>query len=187
MHGVKSCPRGRSINCLVSSLVVHRCISTRTGTCVDLIKMLFERFLSRQLQIAVPRAPSSIAKSPSTKPKSNVLSMPSTRSPLMQATLDQLEAARQFRHEHLDSLKDGIAIDTDAEQRTLLLREWRHCYEKLVRLENSLDKKHDKGMRIRRFHEMSTKEWIGINGPKHVHIPFSSPFISGDCWPRSIV
>ena len=130
--------------------------------------MLFEHFFSRQLQIAVPKVPSSVAKSPSTKPKSNVLNTSSTESPLMQATFNQLEAAQQFRHEYLESLKKDIAIDTGTRQMTQLLREWRHCYEKLVRLENNLDKKHAKGMRIRRFHEMSTKEWVGVNGPKHV-------------------
>lgn len=135
--------------------------------------MLMQHFSSRQLQIAVSKIPSSMAKPPSTKLKSNALDASPTESPLMLATLNQLEAARQFKHKYLDSLKTSIETDPDIEQRDQSLRKWRHCYEELVRLENNLEERHDKGMRIKRFHEMSTKEWISVNGPKHV-LPFLS-------------
>ena len=146
-------------------------------------------FFLRHLQTTPVQIPIAlgITKESVARTKANILDASRTaKSALMRTASCQLEAARRFRNGHLATLNADITFNGDAEQRALLFRRWRHSYERLVRLEKALNMNEEgRGMRIKRFHEMSTREWISVNGPKHVHAIPSLCTFSGDCWLKS--
>jgi hypothetical protein len=120
----------------------------------------------------------SVTEGADTSVKSTAPHISCPKSPLMQSTLKQLQAARRFNNGCLDSLNAKIALNDDAEEGALLFRKWRHSYERLVRLERILEKRQArKEMCIKRFHEMSTKEWMAGNGPKHVSISIRTSLV----------